>query len=447
MRHPGEEPTLPRISWGVATLLLALSCRHNGAGSPGFQDVYPRARAEARTTVHGPVHGIPVVVHATPPFDADAARRFLLGLDGYWAEVENDHGLLRAELARHLGPELMARVDRSSVLKVPELPTEWYLLGGEWPGASLWSGPPGSAYHVVRGPDAPMIPKSTVRFQVHSKTHFIIRSFGTERPAVWPRWLEEGLAEWNRMQFERLKDGRWDGDSDVLARLTWHRTAVRERLMRWRNPKGTGYLEARFEPEWESDLLYKGALGAVLALDEALPRGAIGVVKELAQALPDEGDVLPVVEKQLGRPLRTVGGLAPEARRALQESLLSRAGAGELSALRAIGHFPEDASAVAAVLVKSVRQGDPEAVIAGITGLRYLGDRRLLQRTLRDVEHQAGPDLRATLAGDNRWAMAWAYARSGREGDWYANSAPTLHMETGPGTGRPSSNPSTSPIR
>jgi hypothetical protein len=217
--------------------------------------------------------------------------------------------------------------------------------------------------------------------------------------------------------------------------------------MRWRNPKGTGYLDARFEPEWESDLLYKGGLGAVLALDEELPGGAVGVVKELARVLPEERAVLPVLEGQLGRPLSTVGRLAPEARLAMRVSLLSRARAGDLGAVRAIGQFPEDASAVAAVLVDFTRRGDPEAVIAGTTGLRYLGDRRLLERTLKEVESCAGPDLRATLAGDNRWAMAWEFARSGPEGDWYAKGAPIVHMGTGPGTGRPSSNPSTSPTR
>ncbi|HET9298349.1 MAG TPA: hypothetical protein VFO11_00300 [Candidatus Polarisedimenticolaceae bacterium] len=438
---------MPRLSWIVLAVLLGTGCRHQSAASGGFENIYPRAKAEARTTVQGRLGDLPVVVHATAPFDEDAARRFLLGLHDYRKEVDADVTLLREGVARHLGEELMARVDRTSVLKMPELPTEWYLLGGDWPGASLWSGPPGSTYHIVRGPADPLTPRSTMRYQVHSKTHHIIRSLGTERPAVWPRWLEEGLAEWNRLQFARLKDGRWDGDADVLARLTWQRGPVRERLMRWKNPTGGTFDPARFEPEWESDLLYKGALGAVLALDEELHGGAIGVVKELARALPDERDVLPAVEKQLGRPLHTVGRLTPEARRALHASLHSRARAGELPAASALGQFPEDAAAAAELLAAITRRGDPEAVIAGITGLRYLGDRRLLERTLRDVESRAGPDLRATLAEDNRWAMAWAYARSGREGDWYAGSAPVVHMGTGPGTVRPSSRPSTSPTR
>jgi hypothetical protein len=249
------------------------------------------------------------------------------------------------------------------------------------------------------------------------------------------------------LQFARLKDGRWDGDGDVLSRLTWQRATVRDRLMRWRNPKGTGYLDARFEPEWESDLLYKGALGAVLALDEELPGGAIGLVKELVRVLPDEPGVLRVVESQLGRPLDRVGRLTPDARRVLRESLVRRAGASDLGAVSALGQFPEDPSRVAELLVEATERGDAEAVIAGITGLRYLGDRRLLERSLRNVESRAGSDLKATLAGDNRWAMAWAYARSGREGDWYAKSAPVVHMGRGPGTGRPSSNPSTSPTR
>jgi len=438
---------MPRPAWILLAMLLVLGCRRPVAASGGFEDIYPRANAEARTTVQGRVGGIPVVVHATAPFDEDAARRFLLGLDRYWNEVVSDYALLHDGVARHLGPELMARVDRTALLRPPELPTEWYLLGGDWPGANLWSGPKGSTYHIVRGPDDPLTPQSTVRYEVHSKTHHIIRSLGTERPAVWPRWLEEGLAEWNRLQFARLKDRRWDGDADVLARLTWQRASVQERLMRWRNPTG-GYLDAaRFEPEWESDLLYKGALGAVLALDEELPGGAIGMVKALAQGLPDEHAVLSVVEGQLGRPLSTVGRLASEARRALRAGLSSRTGKGELAAVCALGQFPEDAAAVAGQLVEVARRGGPDAAIAGITGLRYLGDRRFLERTLKEVESRAGPDLRATLAGDNRWAMAWAYARSGREGDWYAATAPLVHMGTGPGTGRPSSSPSTSPTR
>ena len=102
---------------------------------------------------------------------------------------------------------------------------------------------------------------------------------------------------------------------------------------------------------------------------------------------------------------------------------------------------------MAEVLRDLAGREDSQAAIAAVTGLRYLGDRRLLGRTLEEVERAAGPDLRATLAGDNRWAMAVAFARSGREGDWYAAGAPAVHMGTGPGTGRPSSSPSTSPTR
>lgn len=149
MKHPEKESTMPRLAW-IAATVLALSCRHNGAGSGGFQDIYPRARAEARMTVSGEVGTLSVTVHATPPFDEDAARRFLLGLDAYRNEVENDYALFRGELARHLGTELLARVDRTSVLQVPEFPIEWYLLGGHWPGATLWSGPRTSSFHVVR---------------------------------------------------------------------------------------------------------------------------------------------------------------------------------------------------------------------------------------------------------------------------------------------------------
>lgn len=437
---------MPRPPWVALITLLAFSCRHHGAASGGFRDIYPRAQAEARTTVRGQVGGVPVVVHATAPFDADAAHRFLLGLEDYWTEVSSDYAHLEG-VARHLGPDLMARVDRTSVLEVPQLPTEWFLLGGDWPGATLWSGPRSSRFHIVRDPGDPLVPRSTLRYEVHTKTHFIIRSLGTERPAVWPRWLEEGLAEWSRLQFARMKDGRWDGDAEVLARLTWQRPAVRQRLMHWRNPKGTGYIDARFEPEWESDLLYKGALGAVVALDEELRGGAIGLVKEMARVLPDEGEALAVVEGQLGRPLPSVGRLTPEARAALRDSLLSKARQGDLSALRALGQFPEVAEQVAGVALPILREGEAEKVIAGITALRYLGDRRLLEQTMQDVERRAGPDLRAALAGDNRWHMAVEYGKSGRRGDWYANSAPPIHMDTGPGTGRPSSNPSTSPTR
>lgn len=439
---------MPRPPWVALITLLALSCRHRGAASGGFQDIYPRAQTEARTTVQGKVVDVPVVVHATAPFDDDAARRFLLGLDDYWKEVTSDYARLREGVARHLGPELMARVDRTSVLKVPPPPTEWFLLGGDWPGARLWSGPRTSTFHIVRDPADPLVPQSTLRYEVHTKTHFMIRSFGTKRPAVWPRWLEEGLAEWNRLQFARMKDGRWDGDADVLARLTWQRAAVRERLMHWRNPTGAGYFDAaRFEPEWESDLLYKGALGAVLALDEELRGGAIGLVKEMARVLPDEGEALSVVEGQLGRPIDSVGRLTSEARAALRDGLLSKARQGETSALCALGQFPEAAGQVAEVALPLLHAGEAEEVIAGITALRYLGDRSLLEQSIRDVERRAGPDLRAALARDNRWHMAVEYGTSGRRGDWYAKSAPRVHMGTGPGTGRPSSNPSTSPTR
>ena len=431
----------------TALALLVTACRHNRPISSGFEDIYPRAKAAATTTVRGQVGGADVTVHAGPPFAEDDARRFIQGLEGYQEDLASEYALLRSGLERHLGPELMARVDRTPVLKEPDLPTEWYLLGGEWPGAIYWKGPRTSTYHIVRGPEDPFLPRSTLRFEVHSKTHFIIRNLGVERPAVWPRWLEEGLAEWNRLQFARMKDGTWDGDADVLARLVWQRGPIRERLMRWRNPKGTGYIDARFEPDWESDLLYKGALGAVLALDQELPGGAVGLIRELARALPDEDEVLRVVEEQLGHALGTMGRMSPQARVALRESMITRARAGELPAVRALGQFPEAASEVAELLITLCHAGEPETVIAAATGLRYLGDRRLLERTVDAVEQQAGQDLRAALAADNRWAMAAAYARSGREGDWYGTSAPTGYMGTGPGTGLPSRSPSTSPTR
>ena len=432
----------------LALVLLATGCRSGSRPmSSGFDTIYARARSEAAITVEGKVGEVPVTVHAGPPFDADGARRFLQGLESYREEIADDFAVLRGSVERHLGAELMARVDRTSVLRVPEFPTTWYLLGGDWPGAIYWTGPRGSSYHIVRMPGDPLLPRSWVRYNVHTTTHQIIRALGIERPAVWPRWLEEGLAEWNRLQFARVKDGKWDADADVLARLTWQRAVVRTRLMRWKNPKGTGYIDGRLEPDWETDLLYKGALGAVLALDETLPGGAVGLVKEMARVLPDEEHARQVVEGQLGRPLETVGRLAPEARAALRESLESRARAGELAAAEALGQFPEAASSMAGLLVGVTERGDLEAVIAGITGLRYLGDRRLLERTLKEVERRAGPDLRAGLAADNRWAMAVAYAGSGREGDWYAASAPVRYSGTGPGTGRPSSSPSTSPTR
>ena len=431
----------------LTLVLLATGCRPSRPMSGGFESIYPRAAREATITVEGKVGEVPVTVHAGPPFDADGARRFLQGLGSYQKEIADDYAVLRGSLERHLGAELMARVDRTAVLQVPEFPTTWYLLGGSWPGAIYWTGPKGSSYHIVRTPEDPVLPRSWVRYNVHTTTHQIIRALGIERPAVWPRWLEEGLAEWSRLQFARVKDGKWDADADVLARLTWQRAAVRERLMRWKNPKGTGYIDGRLEPDWETDLLYKGALGAVLALDETLPGGAIGLVKEMARVLPDERGALAVVEGQLGRPLQTMGQLAPEARVALRESLASRAREGELPAVVALGQFPEAASSSAGLLLRVTERGDAEAVIAGITGLRYMGDRRLLDRTLKDVERRAGPDLRAALAADNRWDMAVAYAGSGREGDWYGDSAPVLYKGTGPGTGRPSSSPSTSPTR
>jgi hypothetical protein len=142
-----------------------------------------------------------------------------------------------------------------------------------------------------------------------------------------------------------------------------------------------------------------------------------------------------------------VGRLTSQARVSLRESILSRVRAGELAAAPAAGQFPEAASEMADALEALAHRGDPETVIAAVTGLRYLGDRRLLERTLKQVGQAAGPDLRARLMGDNRWAMAVAFARSGKEGDWYAAGAPTVHMGTGPGTGRPSSKPSTSPTR
>ena len=75
---------MPRPQWMALITLLALSCRHHGAASGGFQDIYPRAQTEARTTVQGEVADVPVVVHATAPFDAHAARRFLVGVEDYW---------------------------------------------------------------------------------------------------------------------------------------------------------------------------------------------------------------------------------------------------------------------------------------------------------------------------------------------------------------------------
>lgn len=441
---PRKSPSLHQIGIGLAlsTVSLVLSLGQTGCawGLP-FKNLYPYARREADSFLTGEVDGREITVRYPSFLGQDAARRFLHELEAFQKERESDYEVLRAGLLAHLGPDLFSRVADRWYLKAPELERTWFLVVLPRPRGVIWKGGPGTAYHILWGDQAPFGPedlsrRSSVRYEVHSKMHFVIRDLETSRRNYWPRWLEEGIGDFVSLHFERWKDKKYDGGREILARLTWLRPTVQHKLMGWLH-EGTGglwglkgSLQNLRERDWESDLLYKGSLGLVLSLENELGSGGLlRLFQELIERSPEtDGDFVQVIEKRVGKLLFDVGLMPAGDREKLLRTLLDRAqdacsqraaAPGGLP-LAAIGHLPEYAPQVIPVLEQLAACEDVEVSLQGLAGLRYLGLVQPLREALERIRRGTKTGLFAALQGDNRWSMAEDYVRSVERGsDWY----------------------------
>lgn len=422
-------PGLARVSEGRRFFVAG--------GGEGFVDLYPHAVSTVDAMVRGRVGGVEVTVHyATAQLDEETARRFLQEVEGYWEALEHDYEIYRKGLRAYLGDELFRRIQDGWMVNPPTRETEWYLLAEEKPSV-VWSGPAGSAYHFLSpGKEhydaADLRPRRDLRYSVHSLTHWVIRNLLTSRRKMLPRWLEEGIGDYVAMQFERWRDHHFDAGREVLARLTWNRPAVQRRLPRWRNPRGIHFRGST--EDWEDDLLYKGSLGLVFAMESEIGAGELAdLLKTITVASPPNDQATRrMLEERLGMPLEKAGRMTREARDALLATLLERArrACGEKAAeefgavpLKALGHFPEAADRVVPALRSLVRCPDEETAIAGLDGLRYLGQRGPLREALAEFTA-----LHPGVRGDNRVALAKAVART--RGGWFSERAAALPVPT-----------------
>jgi hypothetical protein len=385
------------------------------------------------------VLGQQVTVHfASAQLDTPSALRFLHELEALQREREQDYALLRRGLEAHLGHELYARLESSPELRVPALSPTWYLFAGRYSRPLIWRRP-GASYYLLDPHQPPyaaeeLRPASTLRHEVHSKTHRLLRALESSRRGWWPRWLEEGLCDYVALHFERWKLERYDSGRALLARLSWQRPALQRKLLTW----------SRHDPDdppsgWDNDLLYKASLGLVLSLQHDLGnRELVDLLKDLIARSPEtDRELRAIIESHAGRPLPEVGRLSPEARAALRVPLLERAGTAcrERSPsphglpLAALGHFPEAAPEVVPALQELVRCPEVDVALEGLTGLRYLGDRRLLRQAMGEFEQGRDAATLAHAKEHGSWRMSQEFAA---RPSWYAISLTTAGRARSP---------------
>lgn len=416
---------------GNLLLVLQLSalltgCRLHTRIPDDLVDLYPIAERLSDRSVTGSLLGRTVTVHYPgTQLDEETALRFLHELEAFQREREEDYAALRAGIQAHLGDALYVRIQDSPELRTRDLESTWFLFAGEYSKPLYWRGP-GASYYLLEPHDPPYTTeelklRSKLRYEVHTKTHFLLRELESSRRGYWGRWLEEGICDYVAMQFERWKLKRYDTGRDLLARLTWQRPSLQRKLLTW----------SRHDPMdpptgWDNDLLYKGSLGLVLSLEHDLGnRELLDLLKDLIERSPEKDQQLrAIIETHAGRPLEQVGRLSQDARLSLQATLLARAStacregspASEGLPLGALGHFPEAAQEVVPVLLALAGCPDVEVALEGLTGLRYLGDRRLLQQALERFEEGRDAAALASARKDGRWRMSREFAESP---NWY----------------------------
>jgi len=431
--RPSLRLRLGRAGLAAALLTTAAGCGalHRTAGEGAhFVDLYAVARKTCDAELRDALDGREAAVRYPAYLGESAARRLLDSTREYEREVEEDYRLLRKGLARHLGDELFSRIAGRAYLRPAPPRTLWFLLPGD-PTALIWRGPPGSAYHFL---GAGAAPHSKLAGQVHEIVHWIVRDLVSSRRGRLPRWYEEGLCEWGVLHFRRWKEGRWDGGREVLARLTWDRAQIRRRLLRWAHAGLRGSLQAWHERNWESDLLYSGALGLQFALESELgPGGPVEILKELIAASPEtDAATRELMERRVGKPVEEWGEWTPAARRELLEDLLRRGqgGCAQRRAvpgsvpLAALGHFPDESARVIPALRSLAACADPAVAAEGITGLRYLGAASVLRQVLDERRARAGVSGDSGPVDDARWKMAEEFAASPRRAwRWFGRAS------------------------
>jgi len=194
-----------------------------------------------------------------------------------------------------------------------------------------------------------------------------------------------------------------------------------------------GELQAWRERKWESDLLYRGSLGLVFALESELGSvELVALLRELLVEAPETDErVVEIIEGKTGKPIANVGLMSAEARAALLAGLLDRAeraceqgddSSGRLP-LRALGQFPEAADRVIPALRALALSGKRSMAVEGITGLRFLGRRESVAEVLTTIRKADDPESKELL-GDPLVRTAEEFAESEpRAAKWFAVEA------------------------
>lgn len=416
--------------WSAFAILSGTGCHVKGTKGlgAGFVPLYPVAERSCRATASAPVLGQTVTVHYDPLLGEKAALAFLKELGALQTEREQDYQMFRSRLRAHLGDELFKRIEDRPYLRTRALETTWFLMLGEQPTTLVWRGPKGSTYHFLPAKDGPYSPEqlrvhSTLIAEVHEITHWVMWNLVTSRRGCLPRWLEEGTCDYMAMHFRRWKQKEWDGAREVMARLTWHRPAVRRQFLSWRgyNDGFVGRVKTQREPLWESELLYRGSLGFVIALESELGSGGLlRLYKKIFLESPEtDEDTVAIIEEEVGKPIDQVGLMSADARQGLLTTLLERAtgacrgpqspqGSVPLSAL---GHFYEWSDQVTPALEALASCERPEVAVEGITGLRFLGRREVLRRALERLR-RSRPEVLEAIGKEGLLDPAEEFARA-----------------------------------
>ena len=215
------------------------------------------------------------------------------------------------------------------------------------------------------------------------------------------------------MQYLRWSEGTVDTDRQVLARLAWNRPAVQRQLMKLRNV-GEGALfgeitwrQALKRRTWEAALCYSASYGLVLSLESELGSGGMAeLFKELLADSPEtDREMITALERHTGRKLFEIGRMTREQRRLLLDGVRDKAAAAcgaaaegrDIDLIPALGHFPEQADANAALLLDLVECPDEAVSAAALVGLVYLGRMDPVREALARLDADRNRELRRKL--------------------------------------------------
>lgn len=356
------------------------------------------------------VGDLPIEVRARQTVSPAQIERFGQLVAQEYQNYEKTFASLRDGLATHLGHQLFSKISDRPYLHPRPLGKRWCLLDIPRPKAFIThSGDVQYCFLPENGGLPLRLDVFNLRMEVHEIGHYILADLLAPNGRV-PRWLDEGLAQYLEIHFARWTGEAWDGTREIDARLAWNRSAVQADLLRqWRGSGGiSGYARAWREKSWQSDLLYSASLGLVLGIDRdgRKPGFAVDVAKKIIEEKPTSDEqVITIIEKILGKPLRTIGRLTPEARAEIFSTLETKVGreskqgpvadsptdAFTMREFAALGHFPERRTEALSLLGVVSTKG-PCGLEAAIRGAMRLGETGLVRTWVNQAKQAVFPD-------------------------------------------------------